>query len=57
MRPLVECECGEMVRQKPYASGKVGIPILIPFNSDGTLHFCYQPKITVGGIEHEAAAD
>ena len=43
-RPVIRCECGTLIRQKPYAPGKVGIPILVPVNLDGSRHFCFQPR-------------
>ncbi len=38
----VTCECGDKIRKKPYAPGKVSIPIIVPVNLDGSLHFCYK---------------
>lgn len=43
MTKITTCTCGAKIRNKPYAPGKVGIPILVPVNLDGSIHYCGQP--------------
>lgn len=37
-------ECGAPVRMRPHKPSEFGPAILIPFNIDGTYHYCFQPK-------------